>query len=141
MKLDKHCNILICLFKINSWTHIVHHLNKGKYLERKSNAIFCMITHFSKERMREGGLFVFIDCLDCLPKLNLIMYITVVKIVITVWDASYYLYNKIKNHSHKRSDLDENNILTKSLLYWEKSLMNCPKVNCNHVLHSFPCFL
>ena len=84
MKLDKHCNILICLFKINSCTHIVHHLNKGKYLERKSNAIFCMITHFSKERMREGGLFVFIDCLDCLPKLNLIMYITVVKIVITV---------------------------------------------------------
>ena len=74
----------------NIENNFVHHLNKGKYLERKSNAIFCMITHFSKETMREGGLFVFIDCLDCLLNLNLIIYITVLKIVIKDWADVYY---------------------------------------------------
>ena len=129
---------------MNTQSNFVHHLNKGKYLERKSNAIFCMITHFSKERMREGGLFVFIDCLDCLPKLNLIMYITVVKIVITIWDQSYDLYLKIKDHSqnHVRYIM----ILIKRFYQKWYFIGNnfwwiVQRLIVNNVLHSFPCFL
>ena len=41
---------------IHTESDIVHHLNKTKYLERKSDAIFCMRTHFSRED--EGRRFI-----------------------------------------------------------------------------------